>query len=318
MKKQIIETVANKTTDDAARMLAAKNGAAAKPAPVILPPSDRATTRARYWEAAKAGQLAKIPSGDLLIEGNVRQVVDTESKSFKDLVDSIREEGLHQPLLVAFKPIGNTDFKLIVICGQRRKLALDLLGIRAIPCNLRLYTTRADAVSWGLAENLHREDLHFLDIGEAYYDLQEAGLSGKQIEARWAEITGHKETMISRAITAAKFPPEVKELIRAHPNVFKISVVCNVFAANRRSTYKDDKVLLQAIKDRITSKPQEIDQQETNRAGKRIEEAFGQSLRHVRGKLKGTSSEGKLSFTWKTDQEFQSLITALQSSRKSA
>lgn len=96
-----------------------------------------------------------------------------------DLVASVREHGLLQPILV--RPVG-AGFELVA--GERRWRAAQQAGLTAVPAVIRELSDREAAVL-ALVENLQRRELGFFDEAEAYRRvLDEFHLSQEQLAAQ--------------------------------------------------------------------------------------------------------------------------------------
>src|SRR5262245_52495028 len=75
-------------------------------------------------------RVVMIPIEILIIEENVRHHVDEKSPEFLSLVDSIRENGIRQNIIVDLQDANDDEFKVVVIAGQRRVLAGKKAGIK--------------------------------------------------------------------------------------------------------------------------------------------------------------------------------------------
>jgi ParB-like chromosome segregation protein Spo0J len=69
-----------------------------------------------------------LPLGDIIVEEQIRSKIDTESESFKALMASVKDEGCIEPVHVTQK-----DDKCLLLCGERRYLAAQKLGMESIP-----------------------------------------------------------------------------------------------------------------------------------------------------------------------------------------
>ena len=87
-------------------------------------------------------------------------------ESLDELATSIKNYGLLQPIVV--RMISKNSFELIA--GERRWRAAQLLGLSEIPAIVRESQDSESAVM-ALVENLQRENLHFLEEAEGYYNL---------------------------------------------------------------------------------------------------------------------------------------------------
>jgi len=94
-------------------------------------------------------------------EFNCRKNVSDES--VEDLTESIRNDGLHIPIMVQLAeecqgvPEG---FKYKLICGERRTIAFKILGLKTIPAILKIGLSPEQMVRLNFDENLRRKDLN--------------------------------------------------------------------------------------------------------------------------------------------------------------
>ncbi len=96
-----------------------------------------------------------------------------------ELVDSIREHGVIQPLIV--RKVGGG---LELIAGERRWRACQKLGVDTVPVIAREASDR-DVLEMALIENLQREDLNPVEEAEAYVRLaKEFGMTQEEIAGR--------------------------------------------------------------------------------------------------------------------------------------
>jgi ParB family chromosome partitioning protein len=89
------------------------------------------------------------------------------SEQLQELVESIREHGIIQPLIVR-----KVDGKCELIAGERRWRAATLLGLKEAPVIVRQASDR-DVLELALIENLQREDLNPIEEAHAYRRLAE-------------------------------------------------------------------------------------------------------------------------------------------------
>lgn len=122
------------------------------------------------------------------------------------LVDSIRQYGVIQPLLVR-----TVDGGFELIAGERRWRAAQKAGLERVPAIVR-ETTAAESFELALIENLQRQDLSPLEEAEAYARLMdEFGLTQEQV----AERIGKSRATIANLVRLLGLPQEVKEQIAA-------------------------------------------------------------------------------------------------------
>jgi len=82
--------------------------------------------------------------------------------SVLELVDSIKEHGILEPLVVAHTPAGYQ-----IIAGERRWRAAKMAGLETVPCVIKETTPRRMR-EMAIVENVQREDLNALERAEAF------------------------------------------------------------------------------------------------------------------------------------------------------
>jgi ParB family chromosome partitioning protein len=124
--------------------------------------------------AAGAANESRISASDSshvhveLIERNPFQPrKDFETEALEELVESIRQHGVLQPLLV--RPAGG-QYQLIA--GERRLLAAKKAGLETVPCRVLELEDQAMCEA-ALEENLKRKDLNVLEKAQAFKDYME-------------------------------------------------------------------------------------------------------------------------------------------------
>ncbi|MGC8483736.1 MAG: ParB/RepB/Spo0J family partition protein [Thermodesulfobium sp.] len=122
---------------------------------------------------------------------------------------SIQEHGIRQPLTVI--PSKDDPNKYEVISGERRLKAAKLAGLEKIPCIIISDYDLAEEIA--LVENIQRQDLHPIELGDALSKLLLSREGMTQLEL--AEKLGMSNKVISEVIKYADMPEEVKkELIK--------------------------------------------------------------------------------------------------------
>jgi ParB family chromosome partitioning protein len=122
-------------------------------------------------------------------------------EQLQELVDSIREKGILQPLLVRRKSDGYE-----LIAGERRWRAAQRAGLREIPILVR-DVSDSEMLELSLIENIQRENLNAIEEAEAYKRLVE------QFHFTQEEISkkvGKDRTTIANTIRLLRLPPEIK------------------------------------------------------------------------------------------------------------
>jgi ParB family chromosome partitioning protein len=150
--------------------------AAAAPKPAAPAPAPASSTPAPAAAAPAAAPTtsAPPPAPNGFIEVAVTAVVPSPYQARKEiapehlqeLAESIRAEGLLQPVVVRKQP----DGKFQLIAGERRWRAFQLLKIKTIPARL-VSANDASSATLGLIENLQREGLNPLEEAYGYASL---------------------------------------------------------------------------------------------------------------------------------------------------
>jgi len=123
-------------------------------------------------------------------------------ESLVDLVDSIKEHGVLEPLVVAKTPAGYQ-----IIAGERRWRASKLAGLTHVPAIIR-ETTPKGMLEMALVENVQRVDLNALDRAKGFERLQsEFGLSTSEIAVR----IGKSVAYVSNSIKLLSLPDALKD-----------------------------------------------------------------------------------------------------------
>src|SRR5580698_289955 len=161
--------------------------------------------------AALAGdRLASLPL-DLLQRGKYQPRVDMRLETLTELADSIKSQGLVQPILVrplAGRAPGESQ-RYEIIAGERRWRAAQMAGLKDIPAVIREVPDET-AVSMSLIENIQREDLNPLEEAGALKRLiEEFGLTHQAA----AEAVGRSRAAVSNLLRLMDLADEVKQLL---------------------------------------------------------------------------------------------------------
>jgi len=132
---------------------------------------------------------------------------DFDEAAIEELAESIRAQGVIQPLVVA----PEADGGYTIIAGERRWRASLRAGLDAVPVVVRMVADDRELLELALVENLQRSDLNPLEEADAYLALQEKfGLSQEEIAAR----VGKARTTVTNALRLLRLPEEVQGLLR--------------------------------------------------------------------------------------------------------
>lgn len=129
-----------------------------------------------------------------------------DDQTIEELAQSIKANGLIQPLIVRKTSTGNYQ----LIAGERRLRAAKLAGLKQVPIVIRRTTDR-EALELALIENIQREDLNCMDTAAAYYQLiNDFDLKQEELSAR----VGKDRTSVTNYLRLLKLPASVQVLLK--------------------------------------------------------------------------------------------------------
>ncbi len=158
-----------------------------------------------------ADELARLPV-DLLQRGKYQPRIDMRPESLQELADSIRSQGIVQPIVV--RPLehtgGATDSQRYeIVAGERRWRAAQIAGLTEIPAVIRRVPDEA-AVAMALIENIQRENLNPLEEARAIERLVgEFALTHQEA----ADAVGRSRAAVSNLLRLLDLADEVKSLV---------------------------------------------------------------------------------------------------------
>jgi ParB family transcriptional regulator, chromosome partitioning protein len=133
---------------------------------------------------------------------------EMDQQALEELAESIRTQGIIQPLIVRPLPGGQKDHYEI-IAGERRFRAAKLAGLKEVPAIIRHIPDEA-AVAIALIENIQRENLNPIEEAMALQRLMsEFGLTHQQT----AQAVGKSRTAVTNLLRLLSLPEEVKKML---------------------------------------------------------------------------------------------------------
>lgn len=150
------------------------------------------------------GELRELPV-DLIQRGRYQPRIDMHPESLEELADSIRAQGVVQPIVV--RPISDQRFE--IIAGERRWRAAQLAGLQEIPAVVRDVPDRA-AIAMALIENIQRENLNPMEEAQALQRLiDEFEMTHQQA----AEAVGRSRTGVTNLLRLLELNQDVRGLV---------------------------------------------------------------------------------------------------------
>ncbi|MCK4574139.1 MAG: ParB/RepB/Spo0J family partition protein [candidate division Zixibacteria bacterium] len=131
---------------------------------------------------------------------------DFDEAGLRELADSFKANGIMQPLLVQ-----QHGSEYTIIAGERRFRAARMANFEEVPVLLMDDVSDTRMLELALVENIQRENLNAIDLGEAYRTLIErCGLTQKGL----AEKVGKSRAAVTNILRLLMLPDSIKNMIR--------------------------------------------------------------------------------------------------------
>ncbi len=133
------------------------------------------------------------------------QQARTELGNLKELMASIKEKGILEPIIVRKK-----DERHEIIAGERRYIASKRLGLKEIPC-IEMNVSDNEAMEIALIENIQRKNLNAFEEADGLKALSEMyGYSHDQIAVK----VGKARSTVTEIVNISKIPEDVRNVCR--------------------------------------------------------------------------------------------------------
>lgn len=150
--------------------------------------------------------LRRLPIGQLQ-PGKYQPRREMDETKLAELADSIRSQGVIQPILARQLPGGNYE----IVAGERRWRASKLAGLDEVPVVVRELEDRT-VIAMALIENIQREDLNPLEEAEA---LQRLISEFSLTHAEAAEAVGRSRAAVSNLLRLLELPIAIRVLLES-------------------------------------------------------------------------------------------------------
>lgn len=152
-----------------------------------------------------AEEIIRIPT-EKLLPNPYQPRKQFKTEDLLSLADSIRENGVLQPLLA--RRINNSDY-FEIIAGERRLRASILANQQTVPC-LVVDCDYKESAIYSILENIQRADLSFFEEAQAIAHMQSHfGLTQEQIAKR----LGKSQSALSNKLRILKLPIDIRYTI---------------------------------------------------------------------------------------------------------
>lgn len=190
-------------------------------APETMAAEEKTITSVAAGEAST--EFLYLPLTGIEVLSQVRSAVNEESESFKALVQSVKDQGILEPLIVC--PDGATNYRLL--CGERRLLAARKAGIESVPVRIVNATEQDQFITLQLTENIQREDLNPIDQARGILSYFQAKHPDKNYE-----VDGVTRELLNQKLkpeyVSDQISPTIGEIMEITGK--SINTLCNVLS----------------------------------------------------------------------------------------
>ena len=227
-------------------------------------------------------------------------------EKIQELAQSIKENGLIQPIIVRKSPVLGYD----ILAGERRYRASIVAGLSEVPVIVKQLSDQ-DMMLHSIIENLQRENLNPIEEAKAYQSLIDKGFTHTEI----AEKMGKSRPYITNLVRLLGLPKHILievesgKLSQAHARLLI-----------QLSSDKQDKLLNRIQTENLSVRQVEQILQKTKKSSKKEKDHFvkeeEQTLKKILGldvhiKLQKKDS-GKITISFHNQDEYQQFINSLK------
>ena len=229
------------------------------------------------------GLPASLRLGDM-VPGQYQPRTRMDEGALYELAESIKAQGIMQPILVRRLTAGPNDGKYEIIAGERRFRAAKLAGLDSVPVLVRDVQDEA-AASMSLIENIQREDLNPLEEAQGLQRLvKEFGLTHELA----AQAVGRSRSAASNLLRLLNLADPVQTMLMAgdidmgHARaLLGLDRATQITAANqiaaKKMSVREAESLVKKLSAEFSLKPQKANK-EKSRDTRRIEEELADLL----------------------------------------
>ncbi|MFI4967471.1 MAG: ParB/RepB/Spo0J family partition protein [Gammaproteobacteria bacterium] len=156
------------------------------------------------------GELKRLPV-HLVQRGKYQPRRDMREEALKDLADSIKKQGVVQPIVV--RPIAGVtgaEQRYEIIAGERRWRAAQMAGLDTVPAVVRDVPDKT-AIAMALIENIQRADLNPLEEAEA---MQRLISEFEMTHQEAAEAVSRSRAAVTNLLRLLELSREVQDMVR--------------------------------------------------------------------------------------------------------
>lgn len=249
------------------------------------------------------GHVAEVPIADIVVNPSQPRIA-FRHQELEDLMNSIREHGIIQPLAVTKRDGGYE-----LIAGERRFRASNMLGLKTVPVIVH-ETDDEGKLVLALIENIQRADLNPIEEAKGYERLvQEFDFTQEEVSKK----VGKARSTVANTLRLLDLPIEIQDALSEG--------VIPAGSARAILSLKDKEAQLKFFKKLVTKQFSTRDVEEGVRKSKggapkkdpavsameeQIRTAFGAKV-----EIKKKGEKGTVMISFYSDEEYKELVTAL-------
>ena len=162
---------------------------------------------AKPGEPEKATTAANMMPIEFLRPGRFQPRHNFDPEQIQALVDSVREKGILQPILV--RKLNGEQNAYEIVAGERRWRAAQLAQLHEVPVTVRELEDR-DALEIALVENIQRENLNAMEEAQGYRRLMD---EFKHTQEDLARAVGKSRSHVANMMRLLALPNPVREMV---------------------------------------------------------------------------------------------------------
>lgn len=246
---------------------------------------------------------------------------DFDNSTLEELAQSIRANGIIQPLVVR-----KTSQGYQLIAGERRLRAAKIAGLRQVPIVIRKSTDR-EALELALIENIQRQNLNCIDEALAYFQLmQDFTMTQEEVANR----VGKERATVANYLRLLRLPEPIiddlkrqiltfghgKALLSTDDNEVRLRARAEIVA--KRLSVRDAEALVNALKrqsqgEAATANPAPVSSANLNTSKGRLSSLAQDLTRSFSTKveIKGSEKRGKIVVHFASRQELDRILAAM-------
>lgn len=247
---------------------------------------------------------------------------DFDHQALEELAQSIRSNGIIQPLVVRKTPQGQYQ----LIAGERRLRAAKLAGLKQVPVVIRRSTDR-EALELALIENIQRQDLNCIDEALAYFQLiQDFSLTQEEV----AQRLGKERATVANHLRLLRLPDAIiddlkrqiltfghgKALLSLEDTDQRLRVRAQII--EKHLSVRETENLVHQLKEGTVIDPEAASPSASKKPLTQVQARFQTICQDLtrywsaRVEVKGSEKRGKITIHYGSRQELDRLLEAMQ------